>query len=189
MPWGGNVPSQRIDSLSAYLNADAKFGMVKVGGTFAYVMGDDNAYDSVKHDASNGGIDYNPALIMFNYDTMNYWVGGLGGFDNSFSGGPMKNTYFLQGRVGVSPTPQFDALLSISWAQADKKPSNSVPAWTGGYQQYASGDYGFEVDLTGTYKITNNLSYMLGAGYLFTGDYFKGYDPAGRVEKLMMISS
>jgi hypothetical protein len=25
-----------------------------------------------------------------------------------------------------------------------------------------------------TYKITNNLSYMLGAGYLFTGGYFKG---------------
>jgi len=32
-----------------------------------------------------------------------------------------------------------------------------------------------EIDLTGTYKITNNLSYMLGAQvYLFTGDYFKG---------------
>ena len=36
------------------------------------------------------------------------------------------------------------------------------------------GNYGWEIDLTGTYKITNNLSYMLGAGYLFTGDIFKG---------------
>ena len=39
-----------------------------------------------------------------------------------------------------------------------------------------SNDYGTEIDLTATYKITNNLSYMLGAGYFFTGDYFKGFD-------------
>jgi hypothetical protein len=30
------------------------------------------------------------------------------------------------------------------------------------------------VDVTGIYKITNNLSYMLGAGYLFTGKWFHG---------------
>jgi hypothetical protein len=54
-------------------------------------------------------------------------------------------------------------MLSLSFAQADKKPAG-----------VANGTYGTEVDLTGTYKITNNLSYMLGAGYLFTGDYFKG---------------
>jgi hypothetical protein len=38
---------------------------------------------------------------------------------------------------------------------------------------YVGGTYGTEVDVTGTYKITNYLSYMLGFGYLFTGDYFK----------------
>ncbi|KUG21499.1 hypothetical protein ASZ90_008719 [hydrocarbon metagenome] len=59
-------------------------------------------------------------------------------------------------------------MLSVSYAQADKKPSG-----------YANGTYGTEIDLTGTYKITNNLSYMLGIGYLFTGDYFKGYDSPG----------
>ena len=58
------------------MNADAKFGMVKVGGTFAYVQGDDKLYDDVEHDANTGGIDYNPCLLMFNYDTVNYWVGG-----------------------------------------------------------------------------------------------------------------
>ncbi len=35
------------------------------------------------------------------------------------------------------------------------------------------------MDATATYKITNNLSYMLGAGYLFTGDYFRGTDGGG----------
>jgi hypothetical protein len=51
---------------------------------------------------------------------------------------------------------------SISYAQAAKRPAG-----------YAEKDYGVELDLTATYKITNNLSYMLGVGYLFTGDYYK----------------
>jgi acyl-CoA synthetase (AMP-forming)/AMP-acid ligase II len=64
-------------------------------------------------------------------------------------------------------------MLSVSYATADKKPTG-----------YANGGYGTEVDLTATYKITNNLTYTLGGGYLFTGDYFKGYDagqPLGRI--------
>ena len=50
---------------------------------------------------------------------------------------------------------------------------------------YPNGSYGTEIDLTGTYKITDNLSYMLGVGYLFTGDYFKGYDWPGQTIKLL----
>jgi hypothetical protein len=174
--YGG--PTIRIDSLSAYLNADAKFGMVKVGGTFAYVQGDDNPMDDVAHNVTTGGIDYNPCLLLFNYDTVNYWVGGIRGYGGALGpsqvGGPLTNAWFLQGRVGASPTPQLDILASLSWATTDKKPFTGMPPT--GY--YGSGDYGFEVDVTGTYKITNNLSYMLGAGYLFAGNYFKGTDYA-----------
>ena len=36
-------------------------------------------YDDVKHDASTSGIDYNPCLLLFNYDTVNYWIGGIYG--------------------------------------------------------------------------------------------------------------
>ena len=179
---GKNV---RLDSLSAYVNADAKFGMVRVGGTFAYLQGDDNGDDDVIHDASTGGVDYNPCLLMFNYDTVNYWIGGLASnHEGQQVGGPMTNAWFLQGRVGVNPTPQLDLLASFSWAQADKKP---YAGYGGPYNQYASGDYGWEIDVTGTYKITNNLSYMLGAGYLFTGNYFKpdadAYPFPGEFEK------
>jgi hypothetical protein len=69
-------------------------------------------------------------------------------------------------------------MASISHADADKKPAG-----------YVGGSYGWEVDVTGTYKITNNLSYMLGAGYLFTGDYFKGTDGASQVgDNYMLIN-
>ena len=67
--------------------------------------------------------------------------------------------------------------MSASYAKADQKPTNPTNPFTG--RTYANGTYGTEVDITGTYKITNNLSYMLGFGYLFTGDYFKGFDRAG----------
>jgi len=32
---------------------------------------------------------------------------------------------------------------------------------------------GMEVDVKASYKIYDNLTYMVGAGYLWTGDYFK----------------
>jgi hypothetical protein len=156
--------NQKIDSLSVFLDAVANFGMFNVGGTFAYLPGDKDGWDDKAQDVNTGGIDWNPTLLMFNNDVVNYWIGGIGGHWFTQVGGPMTNAWFFQGRFGVKPTPKLDALLSLSYASADKRPD----------PDFHGKDYGFEVDLTGTYKITNNLSYMLGAGYLFTGDYYKG---------------
>jgi hypothetical protein len=44
-----------------------------------------------------------------------------------------------------------------------------------------SKDMGFEFDVTAKYKIYDNLTYMVGAGYLWTGDYFKGTNSANSV--------
>jgi hypothetical protein len=185
-----NSANVSISAISVFLDATASFGPVYVGGSFAYLSGDDpNTNDKLEGSNSmasvnTAGLDWNPCLILFNNEVINNWVGGLSGHSLSQAGGEMSNAWFFQGRVGVKPTPQFDAVLSVSYATADKKPdpklhtlANSVIG--GPYYsttQYGNGSYGLEVDLTGTYKITNNLSYMLGAGYLFTGDYYKGYD-------------
>ncbi|MCK7489409.1 MAG: hypothetical protein MZU79_03605 [Anaerotruncus sp.] len=77
----------------------------------------------------------------------------------------MNNAWFFQGKAGLRPTDKLDIMASVSYARADEKPT----------AQWLHKDYGWEVDLTATYKLTNNLSYMLGAGYFFTGDYFKGW--------------
>jgi hypothetical protein len=157
---------QRLEQISAFVDATATFAPVYVGGTFAFIQGDDpNTGDIAEGGTLTGGNDWNPCLIMFNYYDVAKWVGPITGYESSTVTGPMSNAWFFQGRIGVKPTPQWDAMLSISYATADKKPSG-----------YANGTYGTEVDLTGTYKITNNLSYMLGVGYLFTGDFFKGLD-------------
>ena len=168
----------RMEQMSGWIDATATFAPIYIGGTIAYVSGDDpNTKDVMEGGTLNSGTDWNPCLIMFNYYDMTNWVGLIGGYDtslvqktlpnygNGYISGPMYNAWFGQGRIGVKPTTQLDAMLSLSYAQADKKPAG-----------FTGSTYGTEVDLTGTYKITNNLSYMLGFGYLFTGDYFKGKD-------------
>jgi hypothetical protein len=167
----------KLDNLSGWIDATANLGMAYFGGTIAYVSGDDpNTKDRQEGGTLNGGQDWNPCLILFNYFDRTYWVGALAGNATSTNSGPMSNAWFYQGRAGVKPVADLDIMASISYASADKKPAGFV-----------GGSYGTEVDLTGTYKITNNLSYMLGIGYLFTGDYFKGTAGASQVSDDYMV--
>jgi hypothetical protein len=155
-----------VGALSIFVDATATFGMFNVGGSVAYLSGDDpGTTDKIEGGINTAGVDWNPCLILFNQD-LNFWVGAnMWGHSNTLVDSEMSNAWFGQLRAGVKPTPQLDVMLSVAYAQVDKKPSG-----------ISGGTYGTEVDLTGTYKITNNLSYMLGVGYLFTGDYFKGYN-------------
>ena len=164
-----------ISAINVFLDATANLGKFYVGGSFAYLSGDDPSTPDKREGYWNAGTDWNPCLIMFNTTTLGYWVGPIWGHSYSVVDDAMSNAWFFQGRVGVKPTSQWDIMMSVSYAMADKKPD---PYETGDHT-YANASYGTEIDLTGTYKITNNLSYMLGAGYLFTGDYFKGYDWGG----------
>ncbi len=100
----------------------------------------------------------------------------------------MDNIWFYQLYFGVKPTPKLDIVAKVSYAYADKKPW-AVPATlgvmnsTGNSQtEYGSSNYGTEVDLIATYKIYDNLQYMVGFGYFWTGDYYKGYVPVGATD-------
>ena len=183
-------PSAKIDSWAAYINADADFGMAYVGGTFAFLDGQINpgeysvgaAYGSPnttrRTGLLTGGTDWNPCLILWNYER-SYWAGGLSGHSNSVNNtdgngansNGMSNAYFFQLKAGVRPVEALDINLAVSYANAVVKPA--------GFQ---FNDYGWEIDATATYKITNNLSYMLGAGYLFTGKYFKGASDSNELQ-------
>ncbi len=182
--WENNIPISNISisALSVFVDATADFNMFYAGGSFAYLSGDDSGTkDKVEGGINTGGLDWNPCLIMFNQD-LNYWVGNIAGHgltQPGYSGyssvdSEMSNAWFFQGRIGVKPTAQWNVQLAVSYAMADKKPG--FYDLTNRYFSYPNSTYGTEVDLTATYKITNNLSYMLGGGYLFTGDYFKGFD-------------
>lgn len=168
----------KLNNLAAFFDAVADFGMFYAGGTFAYVSGDKpGTTDKSEGGRISGGADWNPCLLLWNIER-SYWIGALAGHSSSFNVSPMSNAWFGQLRGGVRPTNALDIMASVSYAQADQKPWATAgnPA-----SAYLKKDYGVEVDLIATYKITNNLSYMLGGAYLFTGDYFKGADASAKV--------
>ncbi len=171
----------RISNLAGWIDAKVDLKQFYVGGTFAYVAGMDwNNPGVIKGGFLTGGMDWNPTLLLFNNER-EYWAGsiashGLTGTQSNFVAGAfgiddtgMYNAWFFQGRAGMRPIEKLDLMASVSYALADSK---TMPM---GLPDAASNVYGTEINLIGTYKITNNLSYMLGAGYLFTGDYYK-YD-------------
>jgi len=104
-------------------------------------------------------------------------VGAVAGHNAAAQAGPMYNAWFFQLRGGVKPIDKLDIMASVSYANADKKPT----------AQWLYNDYGYEVDLAATYKITNNLSYMLGAGYLFTGRYYRGESDGNSVSNDLLV--
>ena len=174
-PYSTPVNEIAVRNMSAYLNVLADFDKVYGGFTFAYISGDDNqnGLEVVEGGFVDGGVDFTPTLIMFNSERT-YWAGDLKGWNYTYSGallgstGPtpnasvMSNAWFAQGNIGFRPMAALDIKASVAYAVADK-PVDMM-----------QNKYGWEFDLTGTYKITNNLSYMLGAGYWWVGDYYKG---------------
>ena len=166
-----------LQNISAWVDATADFAPFYLGASVAYVSGDDpGTKDKEEGGTLNGGRDWNPCLIMFNYYDVANWVGTVSGYDSSKISGPMSNAWFGQLRAGVKPIPQLDVMMSLSYAKADKTPADFV-----------SDKYGSEVDLTGTYKITSNLSYILGVGYLFTGDYYQGKSGSNEIDNDYLI--
>ena len=186
-----------MENMSGWIDATADFGKFYVGGTAAYVSGDDpGTTDKVEGGTLNGGRDWNPTLIMFNYYDRFYWAGSLAGYDSTTDVGTMGSAasssatapgaWFFQGRIGGRPLAALDIMASLSFANADKKPAwpaSGFSARTG----VLNNTYGWEFDLTGTYKITNNLSYMLGAGYFWTGDYYQGTNDQNDVNNTYML--
>ncbi len=179
-----------LQNMSGWIDAQATFGAVYFGGTFAYVSGDDpNTADKNEGGILNGGRDWSPNLIMWSQER-SYWIGNISstavgannGFGSSFGSAYATTStktnggLLYQGRVGVKPTDKLDIMTSFTYADADKTPAN-----------YVSKNYGYELDVVATYKLTSNLSYMLGAGYLWTGDYFKATSSANSVQNDYLV--
>ncbi len=185
LPGGASYyPDVDVSQFFWDVEAKADFNQFYVGGILAYVGGDDPATkDKWEGGVLDGGYEWNPCLLMFNSD-LTYWAGTQSGWNASsatsykfgINAGPMTNAYFAQLHAGVRPVDKLDVRASVSYATADKIP-----------EVWAGRTYGYEVDLTATYKLTNNLSYMLGAAYLFTGDYFKGASSANEINNNYLL--
>jgi len=205
-----------VSAWGAYLHARALFKPFYVGGIFVYMSGD-KMDDATKVQGSIGQLmgdnyAFNPCLILWNYEYVDAMGWSQGNIPASALGNPrtlesyqntryMDNVWFYQFYAGMYITPKLDITAKIAYAYADQKPRMGVApvgatltaaqthaAFVGlKNQEFTSDKYGTEFDLVANYKIYNNLTYTVGFGYLWTGDYFKGYDPNASVKNNYIV--
>ena len=156
---------------SLYLNPKYSMGAFYGGLEFAYITGDDPATSDKNEAGVSGGQAWDP-LLMYG----NYWFSKhqailgqvrdkTGAYVNntpiSGGGGNETNLIMFKPYVGWKVNPQLEVVAQYAWLKADEVAS--------GYDD----EYGKEFDIYATYKLYNNLTYTVGFGYFWTGDYFK----------------
>ena len=146
-----------LEGLAAYAMAKYNLGSAYVGGLIAYAKGNDPTDATTNGGMADSGGDWDPMLILFNDNcpTSLGWVPG------STTGTAMNNGYIYQVFAGTT-IDKLSLRGSFSYATADEVAVGF------------DGDYGTELDLEASYKIYDNLTYQVGFGYLWAGDYYKG---------------
>jgi hypothetical protein len=173
-------PDLDFDSWAAYLMAKTNMGPATFGAQVGWAKGDKDPKDNKIENAIGGGGDWNPALILMNSD-LDTWSGG--DVNTSNSG---KSNFLLFNIFGdYKVTPKFSMGAAFTYAKNDTKNWEAVkggPLTINTYKEYVSDELGYELDVTATYKLYDNLTYMVGAGYLWTGDAFKKTDANAKVD-------
>jgi hypothetical protein len=94
----------------------------------------------------------------------------------------IDNVWMYQIFGDYSATSKLNLTASFTYAYADKKPTmDMTKPVSAANPVFLSNKLGSELDFILKYKIYDNLEYMIGAAYLWTGDYFKGTDPNARL--------
>jgi hypothetical protein len=175
-----DVGNSKVETWGFSLHARVDLKPVYFGARFIYMLGDDpGTTDKVEGGIAAAmvtGQGFLPCLMLFNDSFYTATGTGYAGRAPQNATSPvyyqfMDNVVFFQGYAGVKPIDKLDIFASATYATAEKKPSTA----------FVGDNYGTELDLTATYKIYDNLSYMVGFGFLITGDYFKGTDPNAKI--------
>ncbi|MCX5856121.1 MAG: hypothetical protein NTZ24_16380 [Deltaproteobacteria bacterium] len=180
--------------LGFYIKANVDLKPAYVGAMFLYVQGDDYGSATKKNGgwlaALNAGSVFEPCLIFGSYwynHAAGITAGGYAATADQYKYF-FDNIWFAQGYVGAKPIPKLDVQLNYSWMKADQKPrATKGVAVSTTNKEYVSDAIGQEVDLKVTYKIFDNLSYMVGGAYFFTGDYFKGTNADNKIDDNYLI--
>ena len=161
------VKNTDLEGLAYYMMAKYNLGSAYVGGLFAYVQGDDPTTPWTSENARgmiNSGTDWDPMLILFN-DNYPTTVG-----TGPATGMAMDNGSIYQVFAGTA-IDKLSLKASLAMAKADE------PLFAG-----QDDSYGTELDVTAAYRIYDNLTYTVGFGYLWAGDYYKGTSALNKID-------
>ncbi len=144
-------------------NAEGTYdlGMAAVQLGFAWVSGDDDPTDD---DNENGvvGADWEKMYILFGTTGDAGNPGVLGSVGNLASGsGNTAGFMAVYGGANTNITEKLNVGIMGAWAEADAAPDGIDDM------------LGFEVDVTATWQIYDNLTYSFIGAYLFAGDFWK----------------
>jgi hypothetical protein len=174
-PVPAGTPDVDAEAYGLYLHGKADIGPAYVGGIFAFMSGDGgdtpNKVEGGVAGALLAGQAWDPCLILWNdalYGGQHRMPTPVGVF--------FDNALLLQLYGGFKPTKDLDIMASLTYARADRAALVK--------QEY---DYGYELDLVAKYKVFDNLEYMIGGGYHFVGDFFKGANKALSVDNNYML--
>ena len=197
--WGkvdydGNTTDVDRKGYSLYLMGKYTMGAFYGGLEFAYMTGDDPSTADKNESGQTGGTSWDPLLMYGNY-WFNKFHAGMGNPTLLNSGTASDQTWFTTNEyemnlimfkpfVGWKVNPQLEIVAQYAWLKAQEKPRvGGVP----GGAQFVSDDYGREFDIYANYKIYNNLTYTVGFGYFWTGDYFKGATVGAELEDSFVV--
>lgn len=175
-----SMPAKSIDLVSQAFTvaADLNFGAASADLTYFYISGDDNGTTDNEvsaYDAAKGtGNDFEPLYILTG--TQTGILNNDSGSTNAF--GTAARTAGAHGFVAAADLQAsdklgFHAALGTAMAASAKA----------GYDD----SYGYEVNLGGSYKLLDNLSYNLHFGYMATGDFFKMGDPMASTNDIALL--
>ena len=173
----GTPADVKKSGLGAYALAKMNFGPAYAGLSFGYSSGDDPDTADKDESGTISSTGWSPGIIFGdgNYRT---WMGarnpGGANAGTGYATMSKQNLWAYNVFGGYNPTPKLNLDAQFWYLRADKAPKIAGV-------EFVSKNYGMEFDVTATYKIYDNLSYMVGAGYFWTGDYFKGTNTANKV--------
>jgi len=184
---GNSAADIDIDTKGLYVNGKFNMGAAYVGGFFLYASGDDPTTPSKKEGTMNSTFKYaqdtdiwgqiSPA-ILFGDDYHDY-VTTQGDSTSKDPANKMDNMWMLQLYGGVTVAKKLELSAKFSYMKAVE--DGKATGWQ-------SKDYGKELDLKATYKIYDQLSYNMGAAYLWTGDWFKGTNASAPTANIYYLS-
>ncbi len=156
-----------LEAWALYANAKYTMGPFYFGALFGYESGDDLSTPNEREGSVLGNVSafamgqaWDPFLYMFN-DLMNTWHGNWGTRGTTI-GTFEDNCLLWKAYAGWNATPKLRFEIGYGMAWADETAAG------------VDDHYGNELDIYGEYKIYDQLSYYVGFGYWWVGDYFKG---------------
>jgi hypothetical protein len=159
-----------LQGYGAYVKARATFGAAYAGAQLLYSSGDDGS-DATKAKTGPASNDLDFGL-MLGYDAATTWAGSQNGSYATFDSGK-ANSLMLAAFGGFNVTPKMNIEAMFVYGQVNEVPVANI---------HQEKDLGYEFNVKASYKIYDNLTYLIGAGYLVAGDYFKGNSTTRQID-------